>query len=347
MSSIKLENCDSIINSLKILHLNIQSLNNKTLDLEIFIKENNNADILCLSEHWLSELQVSTINISGYNMNSSYCRKNFSHGGTIIWTKEGLESMEIDEIKHLSVDRDFECCGIFLKRYSLVIVEIYRSPLGNFDLFLEKLDEMCSFLFKFKEIVICGDFNINFIDNSRRKLDFFALLDSYNIKLTTLSPTRITSTTKTCIDNILTTNNNSNYEINVIPVDFSDHDAILMSIKCINLPKQTTILIRECRIFSKRSIQTFLQGLQQSVLTSTTNTKLECVDYKLQEFYSIFNSNFNNAFPKIKKVQKLNAKSWITKGIKISSKNKRQLFTIYKIFQSSEIKNIYNIIIRR
>lgn len=44
---------------IRLLHYNVQSLNNTLLDIAIMLTaENLNANILCFTEHWLSEVQM-------------------------------------------------------------------------------------------------------------------------------------------------------------------------------------------------------------------------------------------------------------------------------------------------
>jgi hypothetical protein len=48
----------------RLLHHNVQSLNNKLLDIAIMLTaENLNVNILCFTEHWLLEAQMKVLNI--------------------------------------------------------------------------------------------------------------------------------------------------------------------------------------------------------------------------------------------------------------------------------------------
>jgi exonuclease III len=65
---------------LKIAHLNIQSLRNKTDHVNMLL-HNSNIDCLCLSETWLSnDIDDYAIKIDGYNL-CRIDRKYQSHGG--------------------------------------------------------------------------------------------------------------------------------------------------------------------------------------------------------------------------------------------------------------------------
>lgn len=58
---------------LNLLHLNIQCIRNKTLELEVLLKTNN-FHIICLNEHWLSSDEITYLKIEGYKFVSFFCR---------------------------------------------------------------------------------------------------------------------------------------------------------------------------------------------------------------------------------------------------------------------------------
>jgi len=54
---------------LKILHHNVQSLNNMLLELSISLSiDDINADILCFTEHWLGENQLNSVYIDQFKL---------------------------------------------------------------------------------------------------------------------------------------------------------------------------------------------------------------------------------------------------------------------------------------
>ena len=77
---------------------------------------------------------------------------------------------------------------------------IYRAPAGNLEYFIEQLDCLFDFYLK-SEIILCGDFNIDFSVNNHKKTQLENFLYSFNLIGTVYFPTRITSTTSSTIDN--------------------------------------------------------------------------------------------------------------------------------------------------
>jgi hypothetical protein len=65
-------------------------------------------------------------------------------------------------------EKDIEVCAVRLNiiPIKLIILAIYRSPLGNFTNFLKDLDSILNTWYSNKtEFVICGDININYLEN--------------------------------------------------------------------------------------------------------------------------------------------------------------------------------------
>jgi endonuclease/exonuclease/phosphatase family metal-dependent hydrolase len=76
------------------------------------------------------------------------------------------------------------------------------------------------------EFILCGDFNVNFLEESSRKTQLLVLLQSYNLFYTVQFPTRITETISSAIDNIFIDMAQTNsYEVISIGNGLSDHDA--------------------------------------------------------------------------------------------------------------------------
>jgi exonuclease III len=62
------------------------------------------------------------------------------------------------------------------------VSSVYGSPSGNFDSFIMRLEERLNILFQNQvNLVICGDFNVNFRTNNTKKYKITSLLGSYNL----------------------------------------------------------------------------------------------------------------------------------------------------------------------
>ena len=125
---------------LSVLHQNIQSISNKQIEVDLALKSNgNNIDVLCITEHWLKEDYVKLIQLDQYKLVSYYGRKTSNHGGSCIYVKRSISTKDLNS-QDINVERDFEVSMTELINFGYIIVCIYRSPDGNFWIFLKNLE---------------------------------------------------------------------------------------------------------------------------------------------------------------------------------------------------------------
>jgi len=67
----------------------------------------------------------------------------------------------------------------------------------------------------------------------------------------------------------------------------------------------------------------------------------EDVNISFKKFLNAYLRNFYYSFPYKRVHINHNKKVWLTKGIKISCQRKRELYTLYKITNDSNLKNYY------
>jgi DNA modification methylase len=85
-----------------------------------------------------------------------------------IYICKSYQYINLDLDKYCS-EQDIEVCAIRLSQNSinLYVLSIYISPSGNLDVFIERLEELLNKISRDQDnIVICGDFNVNFIINN-------------------------------------------------------------------------------------------------------------------------------------------------------------------------------------
>lgn len=146
-------------------HLNIQSIKSKSDQIQHLLTDSN-LDFLCLSETWLHEHAPSAaLVVPGY-VNFRRDRVGSKGGGVMIYAKDNIHCDEIRWSNH-----ELECIGLNVTlspQMSFILIVIYRPPSSNVD-FYEKFNNMlkeCNFK---KEVIIMGDFNINWEDKLSRK----------------------------------------------------------------------------------------------------------------------------------------------------------------------------------
>ena len=147
-----------------IYHQNINGLKNKKDEL-INALLTTTPHILCLSEHHLKHNEIKQINIEGFKLVTSYCRQSMKKGGVCIYAVSGLICSKID-MSYYSKDQDIEICMLKINIMSvrLHILVVYRAPTGDFNFFLNQLDDSIKSIYKTNlNLIICGDINISYL----------------------------------------------------------------------------------------------------------------------------------------------------------------------------------------
>ena len=139
-------------------------------------------------------------------------------------------------------DYDFEACAIKLMVSTNIyhILCIYRPPAGNFTTSLLHLESAITQLYSnIKNLIICGDINVNYLQDSRNKSLLNSLLASFNLHSAVNFPTRINSKSSTIIDNA-SFDKLKNPDYSIIPISngLSDHDAQIILLHDTELPRQ-------------------------------------------------------------------------------------------------------------
>ncbi|KAL3285645.1 hypothetical protein HHI36_000177 [Cryptolaemus montrouzieri] len=119
------------------------------------------------------------------------------------------------------VEQNFECAAVetvICSRRVFIVQATWRRQ----GVFFKRLNSLLGIISNDKISYTIGrDFNINLLNNDRNKLLFISMLESLGAKVTINEPTRITSSTRTCIDDIIT--NVTQHEAHIEESNISDH----------------------------------------------------------------------------------------------------------------------------
>ena len=152
-------------NSLNILHQNIRGIQHKMDELICMLYSCDlSPHIICLTEHFLTDQKLLMIKPENYYLASSFSHQSSNGGGVCIYIKSDLECSIID-LTQYCIEKVTEVCAaqMKVKNYSIILLCVYRSPCGNFDEFAKQLEIILKYIFRPNfEIIICGDFNVNF-----------------------------------------------------------------------------------------------------------------------------------------------------------------------------------------
>jgi hypothetical protein len=121
-----------------IFHQNIRGINNK-IDEILNTISTNPPYVLCFTEQHLNSYQLDTILFQNYKLGANFCREMYKNGGVCIYIHESFQFSNINVYKFCK-EKDLEVCVIklYLPCCTTGIVNINRSPSGNFENFLNK-----------------------------------------------------------------------------------------------------------------------------------------------------------------------------------------------------------------
>jgi exonuclease III len=311
-------------NLFKAYHQNIRGLKDISNELISFLFSEL-PHTICLTEYHLKDHEIDKISNEHYNLGAKFCRQFLKNGGVSIFGHKSLTFTNIP-LEGNCKEQDIEVCAVKLNlsNTKIIIISIYRLPSGNFKYFLKKLDTILNTLHSNKEeFIICGDVNVNYLDNCSKRQQLGTLLSTYNLISTVNFPTRMANSSVTAIDNIFV-NMSRNYTISPFINGLSDHDTQLINLKDVMLPKQAceTQLIRKINnhTIAKFQLKSSYENWDEIFVEDDVNTLFNT-------FHNIYlRISLYSCFTKKKINSKQNNNSWMTKGIRISCKNKRDLY---------------------
>lgn len=315
------------LTAINIFHQNVCGISNKRQELEVYLQSLEiKVDYLCISEHFLNDKSVISFSLENYNLISWNTRSKKARGGSLILAHVDRKAENIDVINKLYKRDSFEICCIRDVDTGLYVCCCYRSPYDrNFDLFMTCMENMLEHLFN-RNCIICGDFNVDLLSDSRKRTEFVSLLTCYNFRHLVNDATFIRNGSSSCIDHIIT--NLPDFYIEKCEVDHNGladgHGGIFGNFRLENLAGKANnnnqhIVINK-RAFSSKNGMFFKQGILKHKWSSMG----------INAFIKTFSDVFKNAYKKrerILNVIKSTKMKWITNGIRTSSKMKRFLCT--------------------
>ena len=327
------------IDKVSIFHSNVISLK-KNLELveEVFQNCNNYPNIISISETGIRDTTKSDeVSLPGYNFERHDSKT--TKGGVGVYI---MDHISYTVRKNLNLNLS-NCENVWLELQMknsktstkpLVIGTLYRHPTQSYKLFRRKLCKTIEKLVKSKtKFFIVGDVNINTLKYNLVKnvTEYVNAIKSAGCSLHINLPTRITRSTKSCIDHAYSNFEQVDVDTSVIISDISDHFSTLSKIKCVdaNFP-----LINNADIYKRKlklntdEEKRFCSDLSHA-FQNAEFVAMKCVNDRAKYISSTYQSLINKYMP-LRKISKKElrfiSKPWITRGLRISKEKKDRLF---------------------
>ena len=187
--------------------------------------------------------------------------------------------------------------------------------------------------------------NINTSKQTNCCKDYLNLLSSNCATNIIAVPTRVTTTSATVLDHIITNENKHQIFPAVVDYDITDHYPVMALVN--NKLNHKNVQPKFARSFAKFNSDIFNNDLQKrinrfmpKILTISENN----VDDIFNEFYVLITSTIDTHAPLkklLRKQRRLRSKPWITKGLLILIKKKQKLHKTHYFFGSINEKLYY------
>ncbi len=315
--------------NITLLSQNIQGISSKLLELELFL-EKFKFDIICITEHWMKKYQVEFMSFKNYCVGSFFSRQAMIHGGSLILLKNSIKYKERQDITSLSIEHTIELSCVELDGH--VVICVYRPPnLQNLNVFNSVMEQVlqktCS---NSKFTIVCGDFNIDLLENNSNCINLVSLFKSFDLSNVFLEPTRVTSTSATCIDNIFC---NCDYlHKNIVNSLPSDHSGLTINLNNITTVPKKEIMFRH---ITDKKVESLHNNLKQILCSPSQDYEGPSEIYA--NLLAIIKTQFDKLFPLKRKIIecKFVFCDWATPGIR---RSRGKLFELYgmKPFNTSE-----------
>ena len=276
----------------------------------------DNYDLILLNEIWQIK-EFENINLEQFKIATVKQRSVQRGGGSMIYIRNEIEFKQIESP---FLETLIETSAIEIN--NTVVCSLYRPPAGCKVTAIEKLLDWVETLGS-KDIIIAGDWNLNYLGNDRMHYNTLENLTNLKTKIKTI--TRLAS--ETCIDNIVT---NLDGKFLVSNICIADHQGLSFEVKIKYKIKQK-LNKKNYREFKEQNWNTFNNKITELVIRGDT------VEEKWNNLLSDIKLVVETSFPLKTKVKKYTFS--MSQGL-IKSKNKKN--KLYKQYKRGLInKDVY------
>ena len=311
-----------------VLGLNIRSLDYHINELRVLLEiMDKKPEVLALTETWMTDdHSLVDLDIVGYQPIEFKARPNAKRrsGGVVFYVKDGLSFPVV------SFKTDIECLIIKITSDNKTlynICSIYRPETIKINNFIGYLETLLYFLKGLPgETLLFGDFNIDTLKDDLDRKKYVALLEAYDFEIQNKLPTRVTPTSKSCIDHMIS----QNVCTETLPTTISDHFTVLLQFtKEHSFDRKTVsnpIMTRNTKNVKGHNTLNFLFLLDQKFKQIDEKTSAE---YHVESIVKSVSECVDKFAPLRVSSGKEPSNQWINNKIKNAITKRNKLFQIW------------------
>ena len=337
----------SNVKNKSIFHMNIASLSKHKEELEAALSLLDfQFDIIGITETKILKgvTPIISPSLDGYTIVSTPTES--TKGGTSIYIKKPLVFDRRDDLEKIMY-KPKELESVFIElagKKNQIYGCIYRHPCMDIDDFNEYLKNLLKKVEREKKLVyLMGDFNLDLLqtENNDKIGEYYDILTSHLFVPHITLPTRITSTSKTLIDNIFS--NDPNFSTGIsgnFTFSISDHlpQFLLLPDELKGPPKKHNILRRKKNFIKEDLVADVINTDWNTVVSPEKMDSNNSLNSFKDTIYKILDKHMPLKKAS-KKELKLEAKPWITPGILNSIKRRDLLLNKFIKAPDGVLKN--------
>ena len=288
-------------------HFNARSLLPKISELRLFASKYQ-PSVIAISETWLDKSVTNgEIHIDGYTFHRKDRKRTGGGVGLYVNNKYAHTCLEDNS----STEHESVWINLFLPKTKPLQVGVCYRPPNQTD-FTDHLEKNLSFLRSDCETYLLGDFNIDCNSSHPLLKAYKQVLSIYDLVQIISEPTRITESSKSIIDHIVTNRRENLAQFGVVPMGLSDHMLIYCSrrISRGHFKNQNSTKIRSLKNYTPEAFHEKLCDANWRPCFMST-----CVNIAWKSFQTIFLNVLDDIAP-IKEIRlKQRTEPWMSSEI--------------------------------
>ncbi|XP_068707424.1 uncharacterized protein [Montipora foliosa] len=330
-----------------IIHFNCRSLLHHIDELRL-IFTGNHPLLIAISESWLNDTVVnSDVSISGYQifrLDRSHGRRG---GGVAVYllNQNGLKFSRRYDLERM---RSYEALWlqVEINRKKYLFCCAYRAPDESLGIFGYLEDILHKATRENFEVIILGDLNCDCLKSELKQTErMYEFLMANELTQMIAEPTRVTSTSSSLSDVLITSTPNSFERTGVLSTSFSDHLPIY-GVLCGSSVKPVKHRYIETRSFSRQSMERFNADLE--LVPWHVVEIFSDIDDKYYVWHTLFLAIFNEHFPIRRKRIRQSTHPWLDNSILSTMRRRDQFYRKARKFNRpsdwSEYRRLRNLI---